>query len=966
MYKPTITRTITSLALPLALITGCGDAEPTGEDQVENLHIAVTDLQIISSDAPHVLHPLIVSVSAELTGDAYRTELVIGMRTADGSEGCVLGAMPVEHSDAEPALEDEQAAVAGMYEATAEFVVGGDCLDLAERDDVELFASFDPWNKLGDNASDAASVGEEGLALYSIVEASALSVEGCETCETTYSVHAWPGLDAELTELNLSSVVAVLPVAAEGRGVPAHGSNQAAFSLTMGSRVTGLRSGQGLDEAGLYSTHRIRPLGSSDEGLPLLQRSSGDLEELAAIPVPSSGSVISSAMLHIEGPTRDEIIDGAWAGIEEFELLTCLEADFDQAIYAGETDVRANDCAAIPVVIVRERLGADGLPVPTPGAAKMRSADVWGNSWGANAGYGFGHSGLSFETWVDVNGSDTASQTHKGITVYDPGSWFEAGVDATAEVFGNDINLIDIYATFIAYDWGGGGVAMGASLFLTDFVEPFEIQIADGIPVSLQQMFDIAGLDVDPTLTTSVSLVGVNFDDGCGSVDAGLWVEGTIGIDTDETTVTASTTDQGIKVAATVTPFFNIAAMAGATVNYSEYLSGGITATLNLLTLSVPFTASVEMIDLAPLDAMQLKFNEHAGANLTTLSGDITFDINYKIPWPACWSNCKKDHSHTIATWNGLNTYIEFFNLTQTIGSGSEAPSDGWCPYSAASIYPGDFNGDGATDMLCHGTYGDKRIDFSEGGEFDGTDWELLDTLWCNNGKQLLVGDFKGRGKEDLLCHSSTDIEVDYAGAQGYFNGTNWALNTTWCTDVGDALTTEDVNNDGRDDLHCQNDNGRDWVDYADVNGEFGGTDDVISNGFCDLYDGQTIALKTAHNRYVRALSGAADYDVRQASSNGTSEKFVVECNAGQAALRTKINWYLRAEEDELLNGITQASDIGTWETFTPVLQSNGKWAFRTAHNRYMSAREYWAPLFWDMSHVDTIGSWEKYTVLPQ
>jgi hypothetical protein len=426
-----------------------------------------------------------------------------------------------------------------------------------------------------------------------------------------------------------------------------------------------------------------------------------------------------SSPLYIEGDTRETIIDGAWSNVDEFELVTCLQTEFDQAVYAGENQPRANDCAAVPIVVVRQEVDENGLPLPNPGAATARSAEVWGDSWGANSSFGFGYSGLSFETWLDVNGSDGVATTYKGINIHSAGSWYEAGVYAEGTVFDNSVDVLDIYATFIGYDFGGGGVAMGASIFTYEFIPEFEIQLSDGDPVSLQDILDAADLDIETSLSKNLTLVGVNFDDGCGSVDAGLWLSGTIGIDADETTITASTTSQGVEVEGTITPFMDIAAQAGATVNYSEYISGGITATLNLLELDVPFTVAVEVIDYSPLEAFRLAFNEYASALLTTLSGDISFSIKYKIPWPACWVDCTHSHNHTIASWDGFNTTIEFFDLTQILNTGNNKPATSWCGHSTSKLFTGDFNADGALDYLCHDyNDGKKWIDYQSGGAF--------------------------------------------------------------------------------------------------------------------------------------------------------------------------------------------------------------------------------------------------------
>ncbi|KIG19274.1 hypothetical protein DB30_03830 [Enhygromyxa salina] len=824
MSKQVITRTLCTFAVPLVLATGCGDTTNSDGDEaaVANDHITVTKLEITSADDPQLLHPLRVAINAELSGEAYATDLLIGMRTSDGAAGCVLGAMPVEHTSDPEQLEGVDSPTA--YANEAEFMVDRECYELAGRDDVELFASFDPWNRIGDRVIDASN--PTGYDIYSVVAAAAVSLEGCETCETQYSLHDNPGLDAQLRELNLSSVVAVVPVAAPDGEAPAL-VNRPDFSVTSRSRITGLADGKALDEGQVHIAHHIRPLGSTDAGLPLIQRKNDEPSTLANVEVPSNGDLTVSSALYLEDAAREAIVNGAWSNIEEFELVTCLETQFDQAVYPGELEPRANDCAAVPVVIVRQVVGEDGLPVSQPGAASARSAEVWGDSWGANSSYGFGYSGLSFETWLDVNGSDGAATTYKGIEIHSAGSWFEAGVYSEGTVFDNSVDVLDIYATFIGYDFGGGGVAMGASIFTYEFIPEFEIQLSDGDPVSLQDIFDAASLDIDPTLTKSVSLVGVNFDDGCGSVSAGLWLEGTVGIDTEQTTITASTTRQGVEVEGTITPFMDIAAKAGTTVNYSEYVSGGIIATLNLLELDVPFTVGVEVIDYSPLSAVRLVFNEYASAFLTTLSGDITFSINYTIPWPICWANCSGDHTHTIASWNGYSTTIDFFDLTQIVNVGDDKPSGTWCTGSTQELFAGDFNGDSATDYLCHGTdNGKKWIDFQSGGAFGGTDW-VRSANWClDSSGELLVGDFNGDGRDDMLCHGSSTKWIDYADANGEFWGTDWSAASTWCTGSNAVLYTDDYDGDGRDDLYCYNKvSDTKYLDYADANGQFGGTD---------------------------------------------------------------------------------------------------------------------------------------------
>jgi hypothetical protein len=962
MSKQAIHRSLCTLAVPLFLATGCGDAAgPDAEQATVNDHIAVTKLEITSADAPALLHPIRVAVEAELTGAPYSTDLLIGMRSSDGETGCVLGAMRVEHGG-------DLDADASAYVNEAVFVVDQACYELVGRDDIELFASFDPWNRIGDREP-LDSDGTEAVDIYSIVAAARLSVEGCETCEARYELHENPGLDAQLRELNLSSSVVVLPVAAEGNEQPS-APNRPDFGVTTLSRVTGLAKGEGLDDGSLALVHRIRPIGSSDEGLPLTIHEQDQAITSTTVAVPSHGDLTVSNPLYIEAAAREAIIDGAWSNHEEFELVTCLEPAFDQAIYDGESDPRANDCAAVPLVIVRQELGADGLPPPNPGAAKARSAQVWSQGWGGGSGYGFGYSGLAFKTWLDDNASDGPATTYKGIPVHTAGSWFEAGVFAEGTVFSTSVDVVDIYATLIGYDFGGGGVAMGASIFTYEFIPEFELQVADGIPLSLQEIFDAVGLNIDPTMSKTLTIYGVEFDDGCGSVNAGLWLEGTVGIDTEQTTFTMSSTDHGVKVEATVTPFMDISANAGTTVNYSDYVSGGIQAVLYLLELDVPFTVSVEYSDYSPLDAYQIKLNEYASAHLTTLSGHISFSINYKIPWPACWSNCEGDHTHTIASWNGYDTSIEFFDWIQTINWGTDTPSQGWCTDPSHLLLAGDFDGDGDQDYMCNYTLGNKAIDYSDDG-LDGTDW-YGSAQWCATSNDVLVGDFNGDGRDDILCNQSTSKLTDFADQDGKFFGTDATWNTSWCSTSGAAvISTGDYNQDGRDDLLCHNKStNMKYIDYADANGHFSGSNwsgTQLPNLFCALYDGETIALKTTHDRYLRANNGSSliPWVIDQTTDLGTSREFLVVCDGEVASFLTSRGRYLQANGSDVAYVISQNASIGSTERFTPVLQvDDGKWAFLTHHNRYVTANGSEAE--WYLTQASSLGNAQKFEVLVQ
>jgi hypothetical protein len=145
-----------------------------------------------------------------------------------------------------------------------------------------------------------------------------------------------------------------------------------------------------------------------------------------------------------------------------------------------------------------------------------------------------------------------------------------------------------------------------------------------------------------------------------------------------------------------------------------------------------------------------------------------------------------------------------------------------------------DFDGDGREDLLCENIdSGHIWIDYANFfGQFYGTDWQG-DDGFCNDGT-LHFGDFNGDGLTDLLCHTSSSIKLDFAEAGGVFRGADWIRTSNWCSGLN--LYIGDFNGDGHDDLLCHNPaRGYLWIDYADHNVRFQGTDwqriDLL--GFC-------------------------------------------------------------------------------------------------------------------------------------
>lgn len=171
---------------------------------------------------------------------------------------------------------------------------------------------------------------------------------------------------------------------------------------------------------------------------------------------------------------------------------------------------------------------------------------------------------------------------------------------------------------------------------------------------------------------------------------------------------------------------------------------------------------------------------------------------------------------------NGHFTLGDHAALRQLYGS-TLAPAGGWCTHYGAELHRADFDGDGATDLLCHDTgTGYKWIDYAADG-IDGTDWELSTGYCSHYGAELYVGDFDGDGRGDWLCTDGSGQRWIDLAANGFGNVENyWQDN--WCTHWGAVFTVADLDSDGRSDLGCRNpDWSYAWHDYASTG--FGNTD---------------------------------------------------------------------------------------------------------------------------------------------
>ncbi|XP_048584416.1 neurogenic locus notch homolog protein 1 isoform X2 [Nematostella vectensis] len=158
----------------------------------------------------------------------------------------------------------------------------------------------------------------------------------------------------------------------------------------------------------------------------------------------------------------------------------------------------------------------------------------------------------------------------------------------------------------------------------------------------------------------------------------------------------------------------------------------------------------------------------------------------------------------------------------------------GWCYHKGAQLFTGDFNGDGRTDILCHDRAGYKWVALANSaGQFTGTSWHKA-MGWCSHsGAKLLIGDFNGDGRDDMLCYDNNRKWVSLAQPGGSFKGTSWEKAGGWCSHSGSSIYVGDFNGDKRDDLMCHDTAGKNWVMLAQAGGSFSGSSSWHGTGWC-------------------------------------------------------------------------------------------------------------------------------------
>jgi hypothetical protein len=456
------------------------DSTDLTRPRVERAAVVGLSVEEEGQRAAFVGYPLTVALALDVQGEAFRSEVVVGLESADGAVACTLGAIQIDAPD-HPAGSDP-------LQLSKELLVQSPCASLAGQSGVRVWVSFDPFDKVNVAGRPPIPAAESLSAEF--FRPSRLDLTNCkgpashpDTCATALDVNASPGLDLSLRRLTLDSSVAVvhtrfrpdetvpaddpdaqglepatpapfdpeygLPTAPQfsvstemllygattAAGSPALGDDQ--VSLKFALRPDRARAPDGLPDE-IYdwvplSVERQTLSEGTKDGTP-----SVSLERLQEQFV---RSIASATVLHKDSPV---FIDGAARQrvltlrdkVRNYELQACAVPRFAEGSW--EPDAAANNCVTLPVVVLEEQHEAATSSEPkAPGAATLLFDKDYESSSGSTDSMK-----ITGRVYVNTGCSTSTCRAEAGSSLKIKGKWIDA-IDGDGD---GNVTLFSFYA----------------------------------------------------------------------------------------------------------------------------------------------------------------------------------------------------------------------------------------------------------------------------------------------------------------------------------------------------------------------------------------------------------------------------------------------------------------------------------------------------------------------------------------
>lgn len=564
--------------------------------------IQITQLDVYGEELPfHTLHPMEIAFSLAVDGEAFETDVLVGLQTPDGSAGCTTGSFKLNHIP--PLGEDAEPLV--VTSVNKEVIISPSCKALEGRDDVEVFLSFDPWHTLnldGRAPIDRRNPPTDSIDFFDFAKLSAVPFaddcrsdidgDGDGACRSALELLENPGIDIEIQTVTFDNAVAIVEVpveeiddvtqaeaiaANEAAGIPIEGEFEddvvrgvkvelptvPELKVSTTFRVLGLREDESMEDDQIDFEILIRPLagaiGAEDledddfEWRPMFEReqfvdADGEFQDqetnrsdVTHIVGPESHGLKKA--MYFANDTYESLIWDEWSEIQEFEVLICFESEFRETDFDGLFDPESNNCTVLPVIVLRR--------YETPFGARDELEqggldDGAASTWSRDKSYA--------QTWGTVDGGQTqvsnwltmghtktgANFGLGGSSINGRGGWYEAGTESRACVFGSCLTLARAVATMKDQQAAADTITMEGRVLLWHFFPYVSFSWPDGT-VTLNQAIDLANRARRQDYSTSKSfeqdIVGKSFETDCGGAKASIKAFVEMGLDGDETSI---------------------------------------------------------------------------------------------------------------------------------------------------------------------------------------------------------------------------------------------------------------------------------------------------------------------------------------------------------------------------------------------------------------------------------------------